>query len=70
LQARHWYAEALLKAMLTPTTKQCRLLIGLPEAPRFRSLVERTSEALRRLELGVLFVREDGSIETVPDLSL
>ncbi len=62
-QARHWYAQALLKVMLTRDEHpEYEIAIGLPEAPTYRSLVRRTARSLERLGIQILFVAHDGRV--------
>jgi len=64
LQAKHWYAEALLTAILhrqlAPTVE---MALAFPDADRYQSLVRRTESALRFLGVGVYLVREDGTVD-------
>ncbi|HZQ64529.1 MAG TPA: hypothetical protein VFA66_04815 [Gaiellaceae bacterium] len=60
-QARHWFSHALLTAaMVAPDTE---VAMAFPDFPRFRGLVERSEWSLRRLGVGVYFVREDGTVD-------
>jgi hypothetical protein len=60
-QARHWYAQALLKAVLTrdehPTYE---IAVALPESATYRSLHRRTAASLGVLDVRILFVAPDG----------
>jgi hypothetical protein len=42
-----------------------RVAIALPDWPRFRALVGETEAAMRLLEVGLVFVRDDGTIDEV-----
>lgn len=54
LQARHWYAEALLTSLLTRAKYAgYELALALPEMPRFHSLPKDTDWALGRVGIGV-----------------
>ncbi len=67
-QARQWFAHALLTAVLTPAGHpDVEVALAFPDMPRFRSLIERSEWALRRLGTGIYLVREDGSVERVLD---
>ncbi|HEX5144575.1 MAG TPA: hypothetical protein VFW21_11975 [Mycobacterium sp.] len=62
-QARHWYAQALLKAMLTRDEHPgYEVAIGLPEAAAYRSLHRRTARSLDLVGISVLFVSSDGPV--------
>jgi hypothetical protein len=65
LQARHWFAGALLTALVTRSKygEGLELALALPDMPRFRGLIEQTGWALERTEIGVYLVREDGTVE-------
>jgi hypothetical protein len=66
VQAGHWYSQALLGSVRDlndhPTDE---VAIGLPDMPRFRSLIAGTEAPLRRLGIGVYLVREGGAVETL-----
>jgi hypothetical protein len=68
LQARHWFAGALLASILT-TSKLGRseLALALPDVPRYRALIEQARWALQRLGIGVYLVREGGVVERLLD---
>jgi hypothetical protein len=62
-QARHWYAQALLKAMLTHEEHpDYDIVLALPDTPTYRRLHERTRASLDRLGLTVLFVTSTGRV--------
>jgi Holliday junction resolvase-like predicted endonuclease len=62
-QARHWYAQAVLKAMLTREEQPgYDLALGFPEATTYRRLHRGTRGSLDRLGVTVLFVAADGSV--------
>ena len=68
VQARHWYAAALLKAMLTGEEHpDYEIAIALPDVPTYRSLQRRTSGGLTTLGITTLFISTDGKITSVPD---
>lgn len=64
-QARHWYAQAILKAMLMCSDHpDYEIAIALPDAPTYRSLHQRTRESLHRLDVTVFFIGPgDGSVQ-------
>ncbi|MFI6761740.1 hypothetical protein ACIBF5_21630 [Micromonospora sp. NPDC050417] len=67
-QARHWYAQALLKAMLTRSEHpDFDLAIGLPDAPTYRSLYRRTRDSLDLIGVMLLLVAPDGTVSQGDD---
>jgi hypothetical protein len=63
-QARHWFAQALLAAVLTGGSReQVEIALAFPDMPRFRDLIARTEWALRRLGIRVLLADESGRVE-------
>jgi len=66
LQAKHWFADALLKLVrIRGTRSQWAAAMAFPEAPRYRSLIEETREPLRKLGIGLFIVFADGQVEVV-----
>ncbi|WP_154675538.1 DUF7662 domain-containing protein [Parafrankia elaeagni] len=64
-QARHWYGQAILRAMLTHGEfPHYEVAIGLPDVPTYRRLHERTRVSLDRAAIGVLFVDEHGEVRS------
>ncbi|MCK9902163.1 hypothetical protein MXD63_19045 [Frankia sp. Cpl3] len=62
-QARNWYGQAILRAMLTHGEfPHYEVAIGLPDVPTYRRLHERTRASLDRAAIGVLFVDEHGEV--------
>jgi hypothetical protein len=62
-QARHWYAQAVLKSMLTHGEHpDYSIAIAFPDASTYRSLYQRTRASLNRLDIAILFVTTDGRI--------
>lgn len=62
-QARHWYAEALLCAILRQSEHPTSVVaIAFPEFPVFTRMVDRTTASLQKLGLRVLFVSETGDV--------
>ncbi len=63
VQARHWYAGALLTTMLTKGSHpDWTLALALPDFPTYRSLIARTTSSLRALDVDVYLVSEDGRV--------
>src|SRR5439155_18066398 len=63
LQAKHWYAEALLSALLRRHERpEAEIALGLPETKRYRELFSRTAPSLDLLGIGLYLVRADGSV--------
>jgi Holliday junction resolvase-like predicted endonuclease len=62
-QARVWYAQAILKAMLTRSDHpEYDLAIALPDAATYRSLHQRTRTSLDQLSISVMFVTATGDV--------
>ena len=62
-QARHWYAQAVLKCMLIRDEQpDLDAAIALPDVPTYRSLFQRTKTSLHRAGIDVLFVAGDGEV--------
>lgn len=69
LQAKHWFADALLKAVRMRSVLPPRTLIALafPDFPRYRSLVADTEAVLSKLGISVLLTTETRTInELIP----
>lgn len=65
VQARHWYAGALLTTMLTKGTHpDWALALAFPDFPTYRSLLERTASSLRALDVAVYLVSDGGRVTT------
>lgn len=63
-QARHWFAQALLTAVLVGGSEErAEVAIAFPDMPRFRDLIRRSEWALRRLGVRVFLVGEGGAVE-------
>jgi len=62
-QARHWYASAMLQAMLArqrhPTYE---IAVAFPDVPTYRTLYERTWVSLADLEVVFYFVAGEGEV--------
>lgn len=57
LQAKHWFAEALLKVLRRRGTGEAlEVAMAFPEAARYRTLIAETEASLRTLGVGVYVV--------------
>jgi hypothetical protein len=66
LQAKHWFADALLKLVrLRGTRPDVEGAMAFPDAPRYRSLIKETRGPLQQLGIGLYFVGADGTVEEV-----
>jgi len=66
LQAKHWFAEALLAAILVQSKHPAyTVAIAFPHMPRYRSLIDSTRNALTRVGLGVFLVQDGGAVVDV-----
>jgi hypothetical protein len=73
LQSKHWYAQALLKAIqLRSQNPEARVALALPDAPTYRALLAQTMIALEKLRIDVLVVAESGlvSFQSPPEPAL
>ena len=69
VQAKHWFAEAMLKAVrLRHSDLSATVFIAYPAHPRYSSLLSETKWALDALAIGVLAVHEDGRVEGLPQV--
>jgi hypothetical protein len=67
-QARHWFAEALLTALLRQAeNRQHHVAIAFPEFAVYTKLLTRVTESLKLLGLIVLLVQESGTVVIVQD---
>jgi hypothetical protein len=65
-QAPKWYAQAILKAMRTrDSLPTAEIAIGLPDYPRYRTLIQQTEGSLRDLGLGIYLVGDRGDVTCV-----
>jgi hypothetical protein len=65
-QARHWYAEALLCAMLRQHDHPNSIVaIAFPEFPVYVGLINRTEKSLKRLGVRVLLLAETGTVQLI-----
>lgn len=63
LQAGHWYAQAILKAMrMKSSLPSAQVVIGLPEFKRYKDLFGETKSSLQLLGFQVWGVDEDGVV--------
>ena len=63
LQAKHWFAEALLRSVRTVGTRRGVLVaMAFPAKPRYQSLLTETGSVLKRLGISVLLVEDSGSV--------
>jgi len=62
-QARHWYAQAILTAMITRSERpDDRSVIALPDVPRYRGLHRRTRPSLDACGISVWWVASHGGV--------
>jgi hypothetical protein len=62
-QAKHWYAQAILAAMLSRARRlQHRSVIALPDFPRYRDLYAETAQSLKLSGIEVWWVSSDGRV--------
>lgn len=62
-QAKHWYAEAVLAAMLTRSRRpQDQAVIALPDFPRYRKLYSESAGSLGQCAIELWWVSEDGAV--------
>jgi hypothetical protein len=65
-QAAHWYAQAMLKALRLQTAHPAAVIaIALPDFPRYRRLFEETRGGLAKLAVVLLFVSENGRVDSI-----
>jgi len=63
LQAKHWYADALLKVVRLRDRHPLEdAAMAFPDIPRYRSLLEETGRSLRVLRIEVFLVAQTGSV--------
>jgi hypothetical protein len=63
-QAHHWFAQGLLQVARHRSGSDVEVALALPSADTYDALISETEKAFRLLRIGVLIVREDGSVET------
>ncbi len=65
-QARHWFSEALLCAILRQNDHPTSVVaIAFPEFPVFTNMANRTQDALEKLGLRVIFISETGDVRFI-----
>jgi Holliday junction resolvase-like predicted endonuclease len=63
-QAKHWYAQAVLAAMLTRSRRpQDQAVIALPDFPRYRKLYSESAGSLQQCAIELWWVSEDGAVQ-------
>ena len=63
LQAGHWYAQAVLKAMrLKSSSPDAQIVIGLPDFKRYKDIFEETKGSLKTLGFQVWGVDQNGVV--------
>jgi hypothetical protein len=64
VQARHWYSHALFDCILRQSEyPDAHVVMALPDFTVYRNLLARTGDAIRKLQIGVYLVQEDGTVE-------
>jgi hypothetical protein len=64
-QAKHWYAQAVLAAMLTRSRRpQHRSVVALPDFRRYRELFRETAGPLQLTSIEVWWVQQDGTVDS------
>ncbi len=64
-QARVWLAEALLTTLVRRGAEPgARPAMGLPDKPRYRTLLRQAGQALERLDITVYLVTAEGAVHT------
>jgi hypothetical protein len=65
-QARHWYGEVLLLAILRQEQfPEATVAIAFPKFPVYANFIRRTRHALFKLDIDVLIVDEFGTVSTI-----
>ncbi len=68
LQARHWFAGALLTAIVTRSKfEKVELALAFPDVARFRNLIEQARWALEQTGIGIYLIQEGGGVEILLD---
>jgi hypothetical protein len=63
LQARHWFAGALLTAIAKKGKEPAfEVALALPDVPPYRRLFEQTRWAFERLAIGLYLIPENGAV--------
>ena len=63
LQAAHWFAEGLTSLIRRGAEPGARLALGLPDMPRYRTLLSEAGWALERLDITIYLVTAEGAVE-------
>lgn len=63
LQATHWFAEVLASLIRRGSEPGVRLAMGLPDIPRYRTLLGEAAWALDRLSITAYLVSAEGSVK-------
>jgi Holliday junction resolvase-like predicted endonuclease len=62
-QAKHWYAQAVLAAMLTRSRRpRDQAVIALPDFPRYRKLYSESAGSLQQCAIELWWVSENGAV--------
>jgi hypothetical protein len=71
VQARHWFAGALLSAVLIRDAKpQERVALAFPDVARYRDLLARSAQSLAAIRVEALLVDDGGRVVTVDPRSM
>jgi hypothetical protein len=62
LQAAHWFAEVLMSLIRRGAKPGQTLAMGLPDMPRYRTLLGEAGWALERLDITIYLVTPDGTV--------
>ena len=63
-QSRHWYAQALLKCLLTRDEHpHYEIAVALPDVVTYRNLYSRTRKSLQALAIRIMLVSPDSVVE-------
>ena len=66
VQAQHWYAHAVFKALRLKGTKPgTTVALALPHFPRYRALFDEIHGSLRQLGIVSFFVHESGAVDVI-----
>jgi hypothetical protein len=64
LQAAHWFAEALSSLIRRGAGPEIQLAMGLPDMPRYRTLLGEAGWALDRLDIMIYLVTAEGAVQS------
>lgn len=66
LQAQHWFAHALLKAMqLQSSERDAQAVMAFPDFQKYRNMFAQIEPMVSKLKIGVIFVGRSGEIEPI-----